>query len=58
MTTKYQYFFHILDKEFATEYDYMATFDSHMEADRFIIENENDGNVVSMLPPYIVEVVE
>ena len=58
MTTRYKYFFHIVDAEFETEYDYEATFDDHMEADRFITENENDGNVVTMLPPYIVEVIE
>ena len=41
-----RYYFHITDVQFNDEYDYTADFVDHWEADRFITENENDGNTI------------
>lgn len=38
--------FHIVDREFGTEYDYEAYFTDEMEEDRFITENEHVGNTL------------
>lgn len=49
----YKYYFHIIDNEFNSEYDYQGYFDDHMEADKFITENERVGNEVIMIAPFI-----
>lgn len=54
---KYKYYFHIVDVEFGTSYDWTAVFDDHMEADRFITENEVVGNLVKMRAPFFEEVL-
>jgi hypothetical protein len=46
MREYYEYNMHIIDNEFGDEYDYIAYFEDHMVADRFIAENENVGNVI------------
>lgn len=48
----YKYYFHIIDNEFSDEYDFIGYFNNHMEADKFIHENEAVGNVVTILSPY------
>lgn len=45
----YKYVFHIVEKELDMEYDYEAYFFNHMEADKFILENEKDGNIVTVI---------
>lgn len=52
----YEYFFHIIDNEVNTEYDYQGYFEDHFEADKFISENEAVGNVVTIISPYYIEV--
>ena len=52
----YKYFFHIIDNEINTEYDYQGYFEDHFEADKFISENEAVGNVVTIIPPYYMTV--
>ena len=52
----YKYFFHIIDNEVNTEYDYQGYFEDHFEADKFISENEAVGNVVTIIPPYYMTV--
>ena len=52
----YKYFFHIIDNEINTEYDYQGYFEDHFEADKFISENETVGNVVTIIPPYYMVV--
>lgn len=52
----YKYFFHIIDNEVNTEYDYQGYFEDHFEADKFIFENEAVGNVVTIISPYYIEV--
>lgn len=52
----YKYFFHIIDNEVNTEYDYQGYFEDHFEADKFISENETVGNVVTIISPYYIEV--
>lgn len=52
----YKYFFHIIDNEVNTEYDYQGYFEDHFEADKFISENEAVGNVVTIILPYYIEV--
>ena len=52
----YKYFFHIIDNEVNTEYDYQGYFEDHFEADKFISENEAVGNVVTIIPPYYIAV--
>lgn len=47
-----KYYFHIIDNEFNDEYDYEGYFEDHMEADRFITENENAGNVITIVAPF------
>ncbi len=49
----YKYHFHIIDREFDDEYDYQGYFDDHMEADRFITDNERVGNTIVMVAPFI-----
>ena len=51
-----KYFFHIVDREFDSEYDYEGYFSDHDEAAKFIEENEEAGNTVIILPPYYTEV--
>ena len=53
-----KYFFHIIDREFDSEYDYEGYFTDHDEAAKFIAENEEVGNTVIILSPYYVEVDE
>lgn len=48
----FKYYFNIIDNEFGGEYDYEGYFDSHMEADQFIQENEAAGNVVTIIAPF------
>ena len=52
----YKYFFHIIDNEINTEYDYQGYFEDHFKADKFISENEAVGNVVTIISPYYIEV--
>lgn len=52
----YKYFFHIIDNEINTEYDYQGYFEDHFEADKFISENEAVGNVVTIMQPYYMAV--
>ena len=52
----YKYFFHIIDNEVNTEYDYQGYFEDHFEADKFISENESVGNIVTIISPYYIEV--
>lgn len=56
MRTYYKYYFHIIEKDNVAEYDFEAYFEDHMIADRFITENENDGNTVIMVAPFVEEV--
>lgn len=56
MRTYYKYYFHIIEKDNVAEYDFEAYFEDHMIADRFITENENDGNTVVMVAPFVEEV--
>jgi hypothetical protein len=58
MQTYYHYHFHIIDRElgYTIEYDFDCYFEDHMEADRFITENEHAGNTVIMIAPFITEV--
>ena len=51
-----KYYFHIIDKEFNSEYDYEGYFTDHFEADRFITENETVGNILTMVAPYYEQV--
>lgn len=56
MKKYYKYYFHIIDNEFNDEYDFQGYFEDHFEADKFITENENAGNLVGMVAPFIEEV--
>lgn len=56
MRKYYKYYFHIIDNEYNDEYDFEGYFEDHMVADRFITENENVGNVVGLVAPFIEEV--
>jgi hypothetical protein len=51
-----KYFFHIIDREFNDEYDYEGYFKDHFEAAKFIAENEEVGNTVTVIAPYFIEV--
>lgn len=42
----YKYYMTITDVEFDDTYDYEGLFLDHMEADRFLTENENVGNTI------------
>ena len=55
MKTYLKYYFRITEPN-GTEYDFEAYFEDNMEADRFITENENEGNKVGMVAPFIEEV--
>ena len=48
----YKYYFNIIDNEFGCQYDYEGYFADHFEADKFIRENEEAGNVVTIIAPY------
>lgn len=50
--TVLKYYFYIIDNEIGGEYDYEGYFDTHDEAAQFIQENEEVGNIVSMIAPY------
>lgn len=56
MTTFYKYYFHIIDNEFNTEYDFEAYFRDHFEAIIFITENEEAGNIITVNEPIFEEV--
>jgi hypothetical protein len=56
MTTFYKYYFHIIDNEFNTEYDFEAYFKDHFESDIFITENEEAGNIITINAPFLEEV--
>lgn len=56
MRKYYKYYFHIIDNELNDEYDFQGYFEDHMEADKFITENENAGNFVGLVAPFIEEV--
>ena len=51
-----KYYFTITDVEFDDVYDFEGYFEDHMEADRFITENEAVGNTVVMNYPFYEEV--
>ena len=55
MKTYLKYYFRITEPN-GTEYDFEAYFEDNMEADRFITENESEGNKVGMVAPFIEEV--
>ena len=44
--TAYRYYMTITDVEFDDTYYYEGLFLDHMEADRFLTENENVGNTI------------
>ena len=44
--TAYKYYMTITDVEFDDTYDYEGLFLDHMEADRFLTENESVGNTI------------
>lgn len=46
MVNCYKYTMTITDVEFDDVYDYEGLFEDHMEADRFLTENENIGNSI------------
>lgn len=48
----YKYYFHIIDNEYGCEYDYQGYFNDHDEASRFLQENKEAGNIVTILKPY------
>lgn len=48
----YKYYFHIIDNEFNSEYDYEGYFDDHEEVEPFIQDNEKVGNIVTIIAPY------
>lgn len=52
MKIYYNYHFYIIDNEFGEEYEFEAYFINHCEASRFITENFNVGNVVTVTAPY------
>ena len=56
MKTYIKYYFHIVDVEVNSEYNFEAYFEDHFEADNFIQENERVGNTVTILAPYFEEV--
>lgn len=56
MKTYLKYYFHIVDVEFDSEYDYEGYFKSHFEAEKFIQENEEVGNTVIICSPYYEEI--
>lgn len=56
MKTYLKYYFHIVDVEFDSEYDYEGYFESHFEAEKFIQENEEVGNTVTIYSPYYEEI--
>lgn len=56
MRTYLKYYFHIVDVEYGSEYDYEGYFESHFEADKFIQENEEVGNTVVIRSPYYEEI--
>ena len=51
-----KYYFHIIDNEFGGQYNYEGYFSDHLEADKFIQENEAVGNIITMVAPYYEEV--
>ena len=55
MKTYLKYYFHITESN-GIEYDFEAYFEDNMEADRFITENENEGNKIGLVAPFIEEV--
>jgi hypothetical protein len=55
MKTYFKYYLHITEPD-GTEYDFQAYFDDHMVADKFMTENENEGNKVLMVAPFWEEV--
>ena len=46
MVKAYKYYMTINDVEFNEVYDYVGLFEDHMEADRFLAENETVGNTI------------
>ena len=53
MITVYKYCMTITDVEFNDVYYFEALFLDHMEADRFITDNERVGNTIVMVAPFI-----
>lgn len=56
MKTYFKYYFHIVDVEFDSEYDYEGYFKNHFEAEKFIQENEEVGNTITIRSPYYEKV--
>lgn len=52
LKTMFKYYFYIIDNEFNDEYFYEGYFEDHFEADKFIRENEDAGNTVTMVAPF------
>ena len=48
----YKCYLNIISNEFGGQYGYEGYFDDHFEADKFIRENEEAGNVVTIIAPY------
>lgn len=48
----FKYYFNIIDNEIGDQYNYEGYFNDHMEADKFIQENEAVGNVITLIAPY------
>lgn len=53
-----KYYFHIVSTEEEREYDYQGYFVDPFEADQFICENEEVGNTITIISPFIELVSE
>jgi hypothetical protein len=53
-----KYFFYIIDNEVNMEYTFEGYFYDHFEAYEFIKDNENVGNVVTIIKPYYIHINE
>lgn len=48
----YEYYFEINNPDFNEPYEFIARFQDHFEAAKFIEENETDGNSVIIKYPF------
>ena len=48
----YKYYFDIIEAD-GDAYTFEGFFEDHFEADAFIQQNEDEGNIVSMVYPFI-----
>ncbi len=48
----YKYYFHVIDREYGSEYDFQGYFYNHDEVEPFIADNEKVGNTVYIVFPY------